>query len=126
LEEEAKGVGETEKEVKIKLLGNYNGHNIKSNKSIDLNLKMPYDELTNYIQLVQLLNENITVYFKIGKEKPKKIGLFMIKDLKIDGDGEGKLKLNSLLDYVEISSVNNLATNTEEILKFLFVAKIGG
>lgn len=119
-------MGETEKEVKIKLLGNYNGHNIKSNKSIDLNLKMPYDELTNYIQLVQLLNENITVYFKIGKEKPKKIGLFMIKDLKIDGDGEGKLKLNSLLDYVEISSVNNLATNTEEILKFLFVAKIGG
>jgi len=111
-----------EKEViKLKTIGTYNGHNIKANKSVDLSLKMKYSELTNYIQLVQLLNENVAIMAKIGEEKAQKLGMFMIKEIRIDHDGEGIVKFNSTLDYVEADNLNGLAG---EILKLMFQAEV--
>lgn len=110
-----------EKIVKLKTVGAYNGHNIKANKAIDLSLKMKYSELTNYIQLVQLLNENVTIIAKVGEGKAQKLGTFMIKEIKIDHDGEGIVKFNSTLDYVEADNLNGLAG---EILKLMFQAEI--
>jgi hypothetical protein len=111
-----------EKEVKVKIIGNYNGHSFKSNKSVDLGLIFEYGELLNYIKLVQMINENIDVQAKIGDTKVRKLGLFMFKSLTISHDGEGSLKLNSQLDYVESTMIDALVG--EERVGLLFKASI--
>lgn len=111
--------------VKIKTEANYVSHGVKSNKSIDIHFKMPYSELTNYIQSIQMLNENITVAAKIGADKkPMKLGTFMLQNLNIDRDGEGKLKFNSQLDFVDSASISELASRNEEPLTLLLKADI--
>ena len=109
------------KKIDIKVNGQYNGHNIKPNGAVDVSLKFEYGELVNYIKLLQLLNENIVIAVKAGADKPKELGMFMLKDMKIGGDGEGVVKFNSSLDYVEADNLNGLIS---EILTVRFKAEI--
>jgi hypothetical protein len=107
--------------VKVKGLCKYNGHSIKNNRAVDLSLVFAYDELPNYIKLVQLLNEHIDVSVKIGDQEVEKIGNFMIRAINIDHDGQGVIKLNSQMDHVEADLINNLVSET---FKILFVADV--
>ena len=111
-----------EKEVKVKVVGQYNGHAVKNNKAVDLGLKFEYGELISYVKLLQMINENIETQVKIGDSKPLKLGLFMFKSLTIGHDGEGSLKLNSQLDYVEPRVIDEMVGEERVIL--LFKAKI--
>lgn len=111
-----------EKEVKLKSVCKYNGHSFKTNKSVDLSLKFGYDELTNYIQAIQMLNENITMKVKVGDNQGKEIGTFMIKEIKIDGDGEGTIKLNSSIDFVDANAINSIVIG--ETFRVMLEAKI--
>lgn len=110
--------------VKFKVEGKYVSHNVKANKSIDITFKMPYSELTNYIQSIQMLNENVEIGAKVGAEKPKKLGTFMISNINIDNDGEGKIKLNSQLDFIDSAAINDMASKADEPLIILFKATI--
>lgn len=110
------------KKVEIKAVGKYNGHNIKPNKSVDIAFKFDYSEMVNYIQLLQLLNENVMIGLKTGNDaKPVKMGMFMIKEVRVDNDGEGLIKFNSSLDYIEPESFNGIAG---EILQIFFRASV--
>lgn len=111
-------------EVKIKFEAKYQTHNVKSNKSIDVTFKMSYSELTQYLQTIQMLNENVLVASKIGADKPRKLGTFMISNLNVGGDGEGKLKINSQLDYVDGIAIQELAEKADEPLILLMKADI--
>lgn len=111
-------------EVKLKTEGTYFNHNVKKNKSIDLVIKLPYSELTNYIQSIQMLNENVEVVARISSDKPMPLGSFMINNISIDNDGEGKLKLNSQLDFVDADAINKLAMRNDEPLKLMLKCKI--
>ena len=106
----------SEKIVKIKTLGKYNGHNITNNKAVNLTLIFAYDELPNYIQLIQLLNENVDIAAKIGDDKAMRLGSFMIKEIKVDHDGQGIIKFNSLMDAVEADSLNHLVGETFQVM----------
>jgi len=96
-----------EKEIKIYSVCEYAGHSINNAGIVNLNLVFDYSELANVIQMMQLLNEDIEVFCKIGKDT-KKIGNFGIKDIKINSNGESKIKLSSLVHSVEISVINEL------------------
>ena len=109
------------KEIKFKCIGRYNGHSIKANNSVDLGFVFPYDEMVNYIKLLQLLNENITIYVRLGSNSPVKLGMFMLRGLNIDHDGEGMGKFNSQFDYIEANNLNGLA---KETLTILFKANV--
>lgn len=98
-----------EKEVKIKLVGKYNGHSVKPTRVVDLALKLPYDELATYIQSVQMLNENVTLIVRLPDSKPVEVGTFMIGELKIASDGEGNLRLKSNMDSVNANVLNDMA-----------------
>ena len=111
-----------EQELKVKGIAKYNGHNVKVNKSIDLGLKFTYDELKNYIKLIQLLNENVKIKVKIGSNETKMLGTFMIKEIKIDHDGEGVIKFNSMIDYAELNEITSLIGI--EQFKVLFSANV--
>lgn len=97
-----------QQKIKFQMTGKYHGHQIRPNKSVDISFKFKYDELTNVMKLLQLLNENVTIDVKLPMVKPQHLGMFMINDIKISGDGESTIKFNSLLDYVESNNLNNL------------------
>lgn len=108
--------------VEVKAVAEYAGHNITANGSIDLNVKCNYGELTNYIQLVQMLNNDIKVGIKIEDRKPFTIGTFRLKQLRIDHDGMANIKLNSITDFVEVGRVNELIG--AGLFKIMFKAEV--
>ena len=108
------------KELKTRSLAKYNGHSIKTNKAVDLGFRFSYEELPNYIKLIQFLNENVTVVIKQGDNKPQNLGTFMVKEIKIDHDGEGQVKFNSMIDYIEPDELNTLVGS--DIFKVIFKA----
>lgn len=109
------------KKIKVVSIGKYNGHNIKQNRNIELSFKFGYDQLENSIMLLQMLNNNISIICRIGKEKPLQIGSFMLKQVNIDSDGESTVKFHSQLDFVEPNNLNGLAG---ELLNVMFKADV--
>lgn len=111
--------------VKIKTEGKYATHSVKANKSIDMTFKMPYTELRNYIGVIQMLNENVLVAGKIGSDKkPMKFGTFMVSGISVDRDGQGTVKFNSQLDFVDTNGINELAIRNDEPLVIMLKAEV--
>lgn len=104
-------------QVKVKQLVEYNGHGLRANGSVDLNLKAKYSNLVNTIQLMQLLNNDITIKARVSN-KVTRLGVFRIKSIVIDGDGESKLKLIGLSDYIEMDELNKLPLSNEDAKEF--------
>lgn len=93
------------KKVHIEEMVSYNGHNVKANGTVTLNFKAMYSELVKTIQVLQLLNNDVVV-----STKDSKLGSFRVKDVVVDGDGESKLKFDSMTDYVEMDRINSLVS----------------
>lgn len=110
------------KEVKVKQVVSYGGHNITANGLINLTLKATYSELVNTIQCTQMLNNDVTIAAKIGG-KPKNLGIFRIKSIDISGDGESKIKFTGDTNYVETDLVNSLPLNTDDVKEFKVIYK---
>lgn len=110
------------KKIKTRAVASYNGHNIKTNKNVDLALKFRYDELTNYIQLIQFLNEDVEIVTKVEDQPAIKLGSFRIKEIKVDGDGEGIVKFSSMIDFINPDSINSLVGT--ELVKVMFSAQV--
>lgn len=102
------------KKVKIKEIVSYNGHSVRNNGAITLNFKAMYSELTKTIELLQLLNNDVTL-----STKNERIGVFRVKDVVIGGDGESKLKFDSMVDYVETDIVNKLVSVDGEFCMYM-------
>lgn len=100
-------------EVKIKEVVNYKGHSVKPNGNVDLKFSAMYSELTNSMQVLQLLNNDVNITAKIPGMKPLKLGMFRVSKVIIDGDGESILCFNSLSDYVEMENINNIICKEE-------------
>lgn len=101
--------------VQVKLVCNYNGHNCKSNGSIDLNVKTAYEDIGKSIQMIQMLNNDIKLSVKFPDEKPFGLGVFRLQNMNIDHDGSCKIKFNSLDDFVEVNNLNRLLPNKSEL-----------
>lgn len=94
----------SKKNIKIEEFVAYNGSSTKANGVITLNLKAMYSELTKTIQVLQLLNNDVSI---VVNDKTK-LGLFRVKDVVVDGDGQSKLKFESLAEAVEMNNINSL------------------
>lgn len=102
------------KQVKISQEVEYAGHSLSANGSVNLSLKAGYAQLVPTLQLTQMLNNDVVVKAKMEGEKPMQLGGFRIKNISIDGDGESKIKLNGLADYVEMDNLNRLPLKDED------------
>ena len=111
-----------EQKIKTKVVGEYNGHSIKQNKNIDVSFKCKYDQLAEYIQLIQYLNVDTKIVVKLPDEEPFTIGTFRVKSVNVDHDGEGKVQFNSMTDFVELDGINRLVGT--ELIKILFTADV--
>ena len=108
--------------IKIKSVARYNGHSVRANKSVDIGFKFDYGELSKYITFVQLLNENVKISVKMYDQKVDRLGVFMIKDMRIDHDGEAVIKFNSMTDQSEVQLMHHLVG--DEPFKIMLEADI--
>lgn len=106
------------KNIKVKQVVVYGGHSLKANGAVDFTLKSAYSELVNSIQLMQMLNNDVDIKAKLPGSKPMKLGMFRIKQIIIDGDGESILKFNGLNDHIEMDNLNLLPLNTDDNKEF--------
>lgn len=102
------------KQVRVKQVVKYGGHSLSANGSVNFTLKATYSELVNTIQVMQMLNNDVSIKAKVPGSKPMKLGMFRIKQITIDGDGESTIKFNGLNDYIEMDNLNVLPTNSDE------------
>lgn len=107
------------KKVVISEFVSYSGHNVSANGVVNLTLLAKYGELTNTIQAMQLLNEDIKMKARLGASKPMLLGTFRIKNIMVDGDGESKIKLASTRDAVELDNINALPFSNEDNSEFM-------
>lgn len=105
--------------IKVKEVVKYGGHSLSANGSVNFTLKANYSELTNSIQLMQMLNNDVNIKAKIPSGKPMKLGMFRIKQIIVDGDGESIIKFNGLNDYIEMDNLNLLPLNSDENKEFV-------
>ena len=110
--------------LKVKQVVQYGGHSLKANGSVDFTLKAAYSELVNTIQTMQMLNNDITIKAKVNK-KVLSLGIFRIKQIIIDGDGESKLRFNGLSDYIEMDNLNMLPLNSNEVKELVVMLTAG-
>lgn len=104
-------------QLKTKQIVSYNGHSLSANGSVNFNLNAQYSQLTQSIQLMQMLNNDVSIKAKVSG-KVLKLGVFRIKQITIDGDGESKIKFNGLSDYVEMDNLNLLPLQSDEVKEF--------
>lgn len=105
--------------IKVRSVVRYGGHSLSANGSVNLTLRSAYSELTNTIKLMQMLNNDVEIRAKIPGGNPMKLGIFRIKQIAIDGDGESVLKFNGLNDYIEMDNLNVLPLNSDENKEFV-------
>ena len=109
--------------AKVKEVVRYNGHSLSANGSVNFNLKASYSELTNTIQMMQMLNNDVTIKAKLPAGKPMKLGMFRIKQIIIDGDGKSIFKFNGLNDYIEMDNLNLLPLNNDDNKEFVIMTE---
>ena len=105
--------------IKVKEVVEYKGHSLSANGSVNFTLKAQYSELTKTIQLMQMLNNDVSIKAKVPGGSPMKLGFFRVKQIVIDGDGESIIKFNGLNDYIEMDNLNLLPLNTDENKQFV-------
>lgn len=99
--------------VKIKEVVKYDGHSVRANGSVDLGFKAMYSEITNSMQVLQALNNDVNIVAKFPGAKAIKLGMFRVKNVVFDGDGESKIKFNAITDNVEMDALNSIISNEE-------------
>lgn len=109
-------------EIKVMAVAQYKGYSLSENGSVNLSLDFKYDQLVNVIQMTQMFSNDVVVTVKRPGIKSLKLGMFRIKSIVIDGDGESRVKLNGLNDYVEVGNLNDIVT--KEFFQVRFVADI--
>lgn len=108
--------------IKAMAVAQYKGHSLNENGSVNLSLKFKYDQLVNVIQLTQMFSNDIKIAVQMPDENPLKLGMFRLKSINIDGDGESTVKFNGLNDFIEVDNLNNIVT--KDLFKVRFVADV--
>lgn len=106
------------KEVRIEQVVEYVRHTLRANGNLDLTFKAQYSELTNSVQLIQMLNNDVFIKAKLPNKKAMALGMFRIKDIKVNDDGESQIKFNSLNTYVEMDNINLLILDDDGVKQF--------
>lgn len=108
--------------IKVKEVVQYAGHSLRANGSVNLTVKAMYSELTNSVQMMQMLNNDVDLRAKLVNGKPMRLGYFRIQEIKVDGDGESTIKFNGISDNVEMDNLNNLPLNDADAKQFTILA----
>jgi hypothetical protein len=110
--------------VKIKTIAAYKGHSVKPTGVVEVTLGFKYDELTNYIQAIQMLNEDVEMKVRLGTET-KRLGEWRVNNMQIDHDGNAVIRFRSTIQAIDGSILNDLADyDNKEIIPLMLSAEI--
>lgn len=104
--------------VKVQEVVKYGGHSLSANGKVGLTLNASYSELTNSIQISQMLNEDVSIKAKLPGKKAMMLGRFRVGKIEIFDDGESRIKFNGISDYVEMDNLNSLPLRDEDVSEF--------
>ena len=107
-----------EKQIKIKEVVQLNGYSLKASGAVDLVLVAEYGELVKSVQVLQMLNNDVTIKAKVPGNKAMMLGVWRVKNVIVDGDGESKLKFNGLSDFIEMQNLNLLPLKSDDNPRF--------
>lgn len=110
------------KTIKVKEVVTYAGHSLRANGSVNLTVKAMYSELTNSIQMMQMLNNDVDLKARVANGKPMRLGYFRIQEIKVDSDGESTIKFNGISDNIEMDHLNELPLNDADTKQFTILA----
>lgn len=104
--------------LRVKEVVTYQGHSIAASGKVTVTFSAMYSELVNTVKLMQMLSNDISVHAKLQDNAPMKLGTFKLKQIIVDGDGESKIKLDGITDYIETDNLNMLPLRSDEVKEF--------
>jgi len=104
--------------VTVKEVVSYKGHSVQKNGNLNISFSAMYSEITNSMQLLQLLNNDVKILAKLPGEKAISLGTFGVKSILFGGDGTSVLKFTSLCDFVELENINAIVSQENFQVKF--------
>lgn len=111
-----------EKKFKQKGIATFEGLTIGKNKTVQVKFKLRYDEILTSVELLQGLNNDITVHAKTPSSDPMNLGIFTIGSVNFDKDGNAMIPFKSLVDNVNLDNICSLVD--EEYIQLRFQAII--
>lgn len=111
-----------EKEFKQKGIATFAGMNITAANVITLKFKLRYDEVLTSVQLLQGLNNDITIHAKLADRKPFNLGMFTIGGVNFDKDGNAVIPFKSRVENVNMDKICEMLG--EEYIQLMFKAII--
>lgn len=111
-----------EKKFKQKGIATFEGLTIGKNKTVQVKFKLRYDEILTSVELLQGLNNDITVHAKTPSSNPMSLGIFTIGSVNFDKDGNATIPFKSLVDNVNLDNICSLVD--EEYIQLRFQAII--
>lgn len=104
-----------ERKLKQQGIASFEGLSIGKNKTIQVKFKLRYDEILTSVELLQGLNNDITLHAKVPDKKPMNLGIFTIGAINFDKDGNATIPFKSLTDNVNVESICSLVD--EELIQ---------
>lgn len=111
-----------EKKFKQKGIATFEGLSIGKNRTVQVKFKLRYDEILTSVELLQGLNNDITVHAKTPSSNPMSLGIFTIGSVNFDKDGNATIPFKSLVDNVNLDNICSLVD--EEYIQLRFQAII--
>lgn len=96
--------------ITISQVVEYKGHNVKQSGAVTLTLGAAYDEITDSIKLLQLINEDVSLKAKMPNQKPVFVGTFKINGINFAKDGKSTIKLTSISEAVDTDNLSGIVT----------------
>ena len=113
-----------EKKFKQKGIATFEGLNIGKNKTVQLKFKLRYDEILTSVELLQGLNNDITVHAKTATGNPMSLGIFTIGAVNFDKDGNATIPFKSLVDNVNLDNICALVDEDYIQLRFQAIIEL--
>lgn len=104
--------------VKVQEVVKYGGHTLSANGKVTLTLNAAYSELSNTIQISQMLNEDVTIKARVPGKKAVMLGSFRVSKIEVFDDGESRVRFAGISDYVEMDNLNSLPLKGEDVPEF--------
>lgn len=110
------------KELKQKGVATFQGFTVGATGQVTIKFKFRYDEVVTSVNLLQGLNNDITVIAKVPDKKSMNLGMFTIGGINFDKDGNAVIPFKSLVDSVNMENI--CAIVDAEYVQLMFKAII--
>lgn len=113
-----------EKKFKQKGIATFEGLSIGKNRTVQVKFKLRYDEILTSVELLQGLNNDITVHAKTATSNPMSLGTFTIGSVNFDKDGNATIPFKSLVDNVNLDNICALVDEDYIQLRFQAIIEL--